>query len=484
MTPTLMGRLQTRIVLVVLVALPITLVLVPLLGMPLVGALLAALIMGALGLVWELVYHALQQVRWDKDWPTLFALLVGVPEGLVLWAVLGPLGIRASAGVFAVHVGLIWLAGWLAQQGPMKVVAPAWRFHGARLIERKPVPSLLPDSPLNDMFLPEPAATPPAPAPEPAAAPEHEPVAAMDATPEPSEPHTPAWKRGAAVVGAGAAASAAWIAAHRPHPPARRPKAADVRPTRRHSDRDRRRPVLGRGARWAVLATAAVALAGLAVGLNLNRDHGAPTAAVDQTGHSPERTVKPAPPRPEKRASAVKPPDPQSQQPVGWQVPSDHRAYKTWNKNARVVPYALTVPRLQLQQKLGSVGLSKSGTMQTPQKASEPAWYESAAAPGQVGPGVLVGATQGKGAVFSRIGELVKGDTVLVTRMDSTTIQFKVDKVQKVGFDKFPTQSVYGMTDDPELRLVGFSPAKGKAKGQNVIVYGSAVQLLQPKQKS
>ena len=28
------------------------------------------------------VYHLLQQFRWEKDWPTLFALLVGVPEGL------------------------------------------------------------------------------------------------------------------------------------------------------------------------------------------------------------------------------------------------------------------------------------------------------------------------------------------------------------------------------------------------------------------
>ncbi|MBO0842674.1 MAG: hypothetical protein J2O46_05780, partial [Nocardioides sp.] len=249
MTPTLMGRLQTRFVLVVLVALPITLVLVPLLGMTWTGGLLTALIMGALGLGWELVYHALQQLRWDKDWPTLFALLAGVPEGIVLWAVLGPLGLRASAGVFATHVGLIWVATWLVQQGPLKVIAPSWRFHGARLFERKPVPTLLPDSPLSDMFLPEPEAAPlvaePEPEPEPAPAPAMEPVAAMEAEPEPAaaeaaEPRTPAWKKGAALVGAGGAASAAWFATRRPHLPSRKPKTANVRPANRRDEPKRR----------------------------------------------------------------------------------------------------------------------------------------------------------------------------------------------------------------------------------------------------
>lgn len=34
-----------------------------------------------LGFVWEFLYHLLQQFRWEKDWPVLFALLVGIPEG-------------------------------------------------------------------------------------------------------------------------------------------------------------------------------------------------------------------------------------------------------------------------------------------------------------------------------------------------------------------------------------------------------------------
>ena len=37
--------------------------------------------------MWEFVYHLLQQFRWEKDWPTLFGLLVGIPEGLLAYAV-------------------------------------------------------------------------------------------------------------------------------------------------------------------------------------------------------------------------------------------------------------------------------------------------------------------------------------------------------------------------------------------------------------
>ena len=39
------------------------------------------LIVGVVGILWELVYHGLMQFRWEKDWPTLFGLVVGIPEG-------------------------------------------------------------------------------------------------------------------------------------------------------------------------------------------------------------------------------------------------------------------------------------------------------------------------------------------------------------------------------------------------------------------
>ena len=38
-----------------------------------------------LGILWEFVYHALMQFRWEKDWPTMFGFLTIINEGALLW---------------------------------------------------------------------------------------------------------------------------------------------------------------------------------------------------------------------------------------------------------------------------------------------------------------------------------------------------------------------------------------------------------------
>ena len=96
------------------------------------------LIVVVLGVVWEFVYHGLQQFRWEKDWPTLFGLLLGVPEGS--WrspwpgAACWP-GWRTSASTaFLVGFGTTWLVTWLLVNGPMRIFSVHWRFRGGRLL--------------------------------------------------------------------------------------------------------------------------------------------------------------------------------------------------------------------------------------------------------------------------------------------------------------------------------------------------------------
>jgi len=417
------------------IAVPWTLILAPLLGLGIGPALGMVGIVTVLGLVWETGYHAYQQLRWDKDWPSLLALLAGVPEGLLAWLVLGGFGLRPSGGAFLALFGSTWVILWLVQQGPLRVLAPAWRFHGARFVEPRPAPVRAlepePQTPLGDLM---------SPATEPAS----EPVA------EPAPARTPATPR-----------------------KVRTPLAFP-----------------GRRVGVAVVAAAVVAVIGYAVGTTLTKDH---TASAHSSSHAPAAgaqrhrsgghgaggsAAKP-------KSGVPAPPNPAAQRPVKWEIPSDHKAYRTWNVSQRVTPYAVTIPRLRLQKVLSSVGLSATGTMQTPAKPTDAAWYDAAAAPGQNGPSVLVGAmgTSAKPGVFARVGQLVPGDTVVVTRTDSTSIQFIVNKVQRVSFDAFPTRAVYGMTDKPTLRLIGYAKS-GKGRGQNVIVYAKAVRLLQPKQAS
>jgi hypothetical protein len=145
MVPTLMGRIQTRLVLLAVIGGLVTLVIVPALpgSAPLSdkyrnGFLVLASVM-VLGVLWELLYHLLMQWRWEKDWPTLFGLLTGIPEGLLIWLLLsaghipGIVG-SVSAAQFVIQFSLIWLAVWLVANGPMRVPFIRWRFQGGRLV--------------------------------------------------------------------------------------------------------------------------------------------------------------------------------------------------------------------------------------------------------------------------------------------------------------------------------------------------------------
>ena len=142
MTPTIIGRWQTRLALLATVGAGWTFALVPLLPRPAGASLGAAyrlafialavtLVIGSI--VWDPIYHGLQQFRWEKDWPSLFALLNGIDEGVVVWLVLRRFG-GVHAVAFAIHFATTWLFIWIATIGPIRVVLLRRRFIGGRVL--------------------------------------------------------------------------------------------------------------------------------------------------------------------------------------------------------------------------------------------------------------------------------------------------------------------------------------------------------------
>jgi hypothetical protein len=139
------GRIQTRIFLLLVVGGIWTLLLTPVLplGAPLGAAYRATFVVLltvlVLGVGWELVYHFLQQFRWEKDWPTLFGLLTAVNEGALLWLLISVHAVpglprEVPPGVFLVQFLTTWIIVWLVVNGPMRVPFVHWRFRGGRLI--------------------------------------------------------------------------------------------------------------------------------------------------------------------------------------------------------------------------------------------------------------------------------------------------------------------------------------------------------------
>jgi hypothetical protein len=141
MLPTLNGRIQTRIFMLATLGALITLVLTPVLpGDPdyrTTFIILATVLV--LGIGWELIYHVIQQFRWEKDWPTLFGFITCVNEGALVWLLLeleAVPGIDGEVpfGAFLIDFLVIWMAIWVAVNGPMRVPFIRWRFFGGRLV--------------------------------------------------------------------------------------------------------------------------------------------------------------------------------------------------------------------------------------------------------------------------------------------------------------------------------------------------------------
>jgi len=139
MTPTLIGRWQTRLLLLgtlgVLLTVPFSLSLASPVPFYVLGAVTV------FGMVlWDPLYNYLQTWRWDHDWPAVLQLTAGIWEGLFVYLVLTwllrQLGITVFANltpsIFILHYGLVWLGVFTASQTLMRILFPRWRFRGGQ----------------------------------------------------------------------------------------------------------------------------------------------------------------------------------------------------------------------------------------------------------------------------------------------------------------------------------------------------------------
>jgi hypothetical protein len=131
-------------------------------------------------------------------------------------------------------------------------------------------------------------------------------------------------------------------------------------------------------------------------------------------------------------------------------VPATHAAAGV------ALPARVAVPRIGISSGLQRLHLRQDGELPPPSAWMEAGWYADGTRPGDVGPAVIVGhvdSTLGP-AVFYRLREMRVGDTILVTGVGGKVLTFVVSEVRSYPKDKFPTDTVYGPTALPELRLV------------------------------
>jgi sortase (surface protein transpeptidase) len=219
------------------------------------------------------------------------------------------------------------------------------------------------------------------------------------------------------------------------------------------------------GARtYVVLAAvlAVVAVVALAIALTGQQSPPQAAAATDASGPSSSNSL----------------PGPASSSAPGSAAPSSEpRAQDVAD------PVALSIPAIDVQTDLMSLGLNGNGTVEVPplQEDDRAGWYEPGPEPGDVGPAVVLGhvdSAQWGPGVFFDLGAMAGGDEISVTRADGSVAVFAVDRVERHPKDDFPTIEVYGNTEDPQLRLItcgGAFDSGARSYEDNVIVFATLV---------
>jgi Sortase domain len=145
---------------------------------------------------------------------------------------------------------------------------------------------------------------------------------------------------------------------------------------------------------------------------------------------------------------------------------------------ATPVPVRVEIPRIGVASSLDRLGRAPDGTVQEPTRWAVAGWYAPGTRPGDPGSAVILGHVDSKRgpAVFFRLRELRRGDTVTVRRADGSSVRFVVRRAEQYPKDRFPTDAVYYPTLAPALRLVtcggDFDATAGRYRS-NVIVFAT-----------
>jgi sortase (surface protein transpeptidase) len=143
------------------------------------------------------------------------------------------------------------------------------------------------------------------------------------------------------------------------------------------------------------------------------------------------------------------------------------------------VPVAIDIPAIDVHSRIISIGKAADGTLAVPQPGpdlNKAAWYDASVTPGQDGPSVIEGhidSVYGP-SVFFKLGAIRPGDSIKVTRRDSTVVTFTANAVRSYpSHASFPTTAVYGGDlAHPTLRLItcsNFDTSTGHYVGNTVI---------------
>ena len=142
------------------------------------------------------------------------------------------------------------------------------------------------------------------------------------------------------------------------------------------------------------------------------------------------------------------------------------------------MPVGIRIPSIEVDAEMDALGLRDDGSIEVPTDFARTGWWADGPEPGERGPAVVLGHVDSRSgpAVFFSLTELQPGDEVIIDRVDGSSVAYRVDRIEQHAKDEFPTEAVYGATDDPQLRLVtcgGDFDQSERSYRDNVVVFAT-----------
>lgn len=121
-----------------------------------------------------------------------------------------------------------------------------------------------------------------------------------------------------------------------------------------------------------------------------------------------------------------------------------------------LTPSRLQIPDINVDASVSPSGLLANGEMDVPNDTISTGWFENGYMPGEPGNSVIAGHVDGKSgpAVFYEIGQLKKGDEVIVTGEDGEKLTFIVERLEVYPFDDSPLREIFGYSNGSHLNLI------------------------------
>ncbi len=120
-------------------------------------------------------------------------------------------------------------------------------------------------------------------------------------------------------------------------------------------------------------------------------------------------------------------------------------------------PSNFSIPSLNVNASVESVGLDKKGNMDVPKDDMNVAWYNLGYKPGEKGSAVLAGhydTRNGGPAVFNKLNQLKEGESIFINDAEGNKLEYEVEDIKTYPFDKFPLNEVFASDDEYRLNLI------------------------------